>query len=193
MSEALPGLTAAKQAESEELSEVQALSDFCPVSETLYNTRPPSVRLQKEHQWHRLAITLAARGVSNREISGLVGRTEAQVSQVLRQPWARKLLVETINQQGKDAFRDLLERELAPSVNKLIELRDGADREETQLRAAVELIDRARGKAVQHVDVQKKQISLTMADLRKMEQELESLKQQEVALRGSGECETVDI
>lgn len=191
MSEALPGLTSAESKQVRDFEEESL--DFLSSTETLYNTPTPSVRLKKEAPWQRLAIVLAARGVSNREISSLVGRGEAQVSQVLRQPWARKQLVEIINQQSKDVFRELVERELTPSVEKLIQLRDSAEREETQMRAAVELIDRARGKAVQHVDVQKKQLSLTLSDLRKMEQELESLKQQEAALRGNGECETVDV
>jgi predicted transcriptional regulator len=118
----------------------------------LFNDKSPNFAIQREKPEHRLAVILKAEGHSNREIARLLGYTEPWVSQILRQPWARKQVLSEINQGGKEAVQTLLEGSAVDSIYTVIELRDTAEEEGVRLRAAQDLLDRHLGKATQHVE-----------------------------------------
>lgn len=119
----------------------------------LHGDTQPYLRIKKEKPEHRLMIYLKVLGHSNREIAEKTDFSEAQVSQVLRQDWARKTLLDEYNKSGKDAVQMLLVGEAKNSIWKLVEQRDNP----TKLGAVVisasnSLLDRLFGKPNQPIE-----------------------------------------
>ena len=118
----------------------------------LYNARPPVYRLAAERPEHRAICFLAAQGLSITEIAQKTGWTTVMIGYVIKQEWAKELILEEIHKAGGDAVALTLQAEALPSIQKLIELRDSAESQrETQRKAANDLLDRIYGKAIQPI------------------------------------------
>jgi len=147
----------------------------------LYGDHPSRFDYATERPWHRLAIMLCAEGHSYREIAERTGYTTWAVSNALRQPWARKILLEEIHRAGRDELAEILKSAATDSVFTLITLRDGAEQESVKLGAARELLDRFLGKANQPVTVKQ----ATDVDPTKIDEELAALDTKERQLLGT--------
>lgn len=116
----------------------------------LFNDRQPHYALKREKPEHRNIIFLKAEGLSNIRIARALGITPVTVSNVLRQPWARKRLLEVIHSHGEDAVQTLLQGEAYDSVQRLVTERDNElARPSERISAANALLDRLLGKPSQ--------------------------------------------
>jgi DNA-binding MarR family transcriptional regulator len=116
----------------------------------LFNARQPVYELQAERPEHRIICFLSAQGYSITEIAQKTGWTKVMVGYIVKQPWAKALILKEIHEKGGNAVALVLQREALPSIEKLIELRDSDEsQKETQRKAANDLLDRIYGKAAQ--------------------------------------------
>lgn len=154
-----------------------------PEGSGLFNDRDPNLAILHEKPEHRLIVWLKAEGKSNREVAHLTGYTEAWISQVLRQPWARRYLVEQLNKAGRDELQTILAGAAADSLHTLIELRDSAEQESVRKAAADSLLDRFMGKPTQRVETQQS-VTVTAQSIEEVDKELERLDAEEKRLVG---------
>jgi hypothetical protein len=120
--------------------------------EKLYNMTDPNLVVRHEKPEHRIVLMLKAQCKSNREIARMTGYTEAWISQILRQPWARVEVLRQIRENGGDEVGDILAGAVIDSIQKIIELRDTGEDDAIRLRAAQDLVDRHLGKATTRVE-----------------------------------------
>lgn len=133
---------------------------------------------------HRLMVLLKAQGYSNREIAELTNYTPVRVSQVLRQPWARRRIVELITQHGTAGIVKLLEGELANNITTLVEVRDDPNsRGSERIAAANALLDRYLGKPVAKVETTHR--DAPAASVEELKRQLEQLKAEEERLKSN--------
>ena len=132
---------------------------------------------KKEGPLHRLIILLKAQGQPNKEIAALLNCTPVTVSLVLRQPWARELLLKLMHDHGEDAIASLLKSTAADSIHTLIELRDDLDVPAAIRRqSASDMLDRFLPKPTQKVEVASISLSL---DVKQIDAELAALEAEE--------------
>lgn len=118
----------------------------------LFKARQPMYVLQAERPEHRVICFLSAQGYSISEIADKTGWTKVMIGYIVKQDWAKKLILEEIHKAGGNAVATVLQREALPSIEKLIEIRDSNEvQAETQRKAAVDLLDRIYGKAAQPI------------------------------------------
>lgn len=150
----------------------------------LFNDRSPNLAVLSEKPEHRIVIFLKAQGMSNNEIARRTGYTYPWVSQILRQPWARKRLVEEITASGRDAVEEMLKSAAEDSVYTLISERDNeAAKPSERIAAANSLLDRFLGKPTQKVEQTVRTGKLDT--LEETERELALLEQEEARIRGT--------
>lgn len=151
----------------------------------MHGALAPSQLLQKEAGQHRIIVTLKAQGYSNREIARMTGWSDFMVSNTLRQPWARELLLQLVSEAGATGVMNLLASEQVPSILKLVEVRDSDDAKGSEVIAACNsLLDRFMGKPVQRVesDVTTRVEPTTVEDL---ERELATARGEEGRLKAN--------
>jgi transcriptional regulator with XRE-family HTH domain len=151
--------------------------------DSFYNAKDPNIPIAHEKPEHRLILWLKAQGFSNREIAQRMGYTEAWVSQVLRQPWARAQLVSELEDAGKNSLETILEASAADSLFTLIDLRDTATSEAVRLNAAKDLLDRFLGKAVQRVE-STSEVHQVVETVEEYDKRLRELEAEEARLTG---------
>jgi len=162
--------------------ELQAIQP--EVKDDFFNVKQPTMILQSENPTHRLMCYLKAQGLSNREIALRTDKSEPWVSQVLRQPWARKRIAEEMQASGRDAIETVITAAAEDSVYKLIELRDEAKQQNVQLAAANALLDRFLGKPTQKVESEVK-TTIQSTDVAELQNELAAA-EAELKRRGLG-------
>lgn len=149
----------------------------------LFSDRQPNLAVLHEKPEHRLMCTLKIQGFSNREIAAKMECTEAWVSQVLRQPWARQYMIQELNGAGRQALDVVLKANAMDSVFTLVELRDNASVPPAVRRAAADsLLDRYLGKPTQRTE--NVNVNATPGDLAEMQKEIDALKVEEARLTG---------
>jgi transcriptional regulator with XRE-family HTH domain len=155
-----------------ELSGSQCEADYKESEDALFNSKDPNLVIRHEKPEHRIVIFLKAQGKSNREIAARTGMTEAWVSQILRQPWARARLLTEIREAGRDGVNELLKGAVADSILKVIEIRDTAEKESDQLSAAKDILDRFLGKPTQRVESHNTNLNITPKDMSELDREI---------------------
>lgn len=150
----------------------------------LFNERRPNLVILHEKPEHRIIIYLKCQGLSNREIAQRLDKTDAWISQVLRQPWARERIVEELAGQGKDAIGEIIKAASVDSVYTLIEMRDNEFAKPSErISAANILLDRYLGKPLQKVETDNTNRTLPSSSVA-LEKELAHLKAEEKRLTG---------
>ncbi len=130
------------------------------IDEGLENDSDPKYLLVRERPWHRTVINMAAAGYTNVEIGKTVGRNIWSVENTLRQPWARKYLINEAKKTVQDEIKAILESEALPSIRKLVAVRDGEGvRPSDVLAASNSLLDRFLGKPVQPMTTDAKPVA----------------------------------
>lgn len=103
---------------------------------------------EKEPPWARMAAFMLLQGRTNSEI-GMAGNVHPDTVGHLRaQRWFQELLATLANEDG-EASLGLLRAEAVASIEKIVELRDGAENQRVQLAAAIFIAEQVNGKAVQ--------------------------------------------
>ncbi len=140
---------------------------------------------KKEAPLHRLMVLMRAKGCTTREISNVCNCTAVNVAQILRQPWAKKHLLELITLRGNSGIDALLQGAVPESVQTLIEVRDDPDSPATaKITAADKILDRYFGKPTQRVESTVEAIPST-ADVEELQGRLAKLREKEAQLRSN--------
>lgn len=105
---------------------------------------------KNEQSWHRMAAHMLVAGNTNKEIASAAGVCEATISGLRAQRWFQDLCATIANGTGKEILGALKSEALA-SVEKLVELRSGAESERVQLSAAIAILEHSEGKPVQKI------------------------------------------
>ena len=139
----------------------------------------PSRLITRELPVHRTMINMAVAGYQITEIAKLTGYCNNTVSNVLKQPWARKYMVQEAKKTVQQEIKTLLEQEALPSLRTLITVRDSdTARPSDRANAANALLDRFLGKPQQSVLIEEKNpAEMTDEELRRaVERDLQSTK-----------------
>lgn len=130
----------------------------------------PKYLLNREKPWHRTVINMAAAGYTNVEIGKIVGRDVGTIANTLRQPWARRYLINEAKKTVQDEIKALLESEALPSIRKLVAVRDGEGvRPSDVIQASNSILDRFLGKPTQPITTDAKPMS-ELSDIELKEQ-----------------------
>lgn len=150
--------------------------------EHFFNEEKPRRYLVHEQPAHVQMVHLKVMGKTNREIAVLLDYTEDQVGLVMRQPYARKRLLQLLGETS-DNYLTMLETEAKASLLTLAEVRD--DRESpasARVAASNSIMDRFFGKASQKVEVYDggkvpglAEVDKLNAEIGKMEAEIKQL------------------
>jgi hypothetical protein len=125
------------------------------LKDDFFGAKDPQMAIQQEKPEHRQVVLLKANGLANHQIARVTGFSKAYVSVILRQPWARSLLAESMAQATEDAFQNILASEVMPSLLVLAELRDDENAPHSvRANCADKILDRALGKPAQTVRTQ---------------------------------------
>ena len=119
----------------------------------LFNNREEYVGLKREKPEHRIIAFLKAGGHNNVEIAEITGYTSVMVSNILRQPWTREIILDEIRKAGRDKVHEVLEAACPEAVLKLEEVMRTAPSADVQRKAANDILDRVYGKASQPISV----------------------------------------
>lgn len=149
----------------------------------LHNDRNPNLAVMSERPEHRMIVYLRAQGKTPAEIAPLVGLGYQWVLQICRQPWFKKRLMEMIHEAGQDGVQKFLDGEIMPSIVTLAEVRDTAAKASDRVAACNSLLDRALGKAVQHIKTEKlPTVDAAKVEMSALERELEAVRQEQTAV-----------
>jgi hypothetical protein len=145
----------------------------------LHNARDPFYRIQRERFEHRVIIFLKAEGYSNLEIAEKTGMSAVAISNIIRQPWAQRQILDIIHSKGGDAVSQLLNGAAADAVQRLIIEKDNMDARSSERTAAADkILDRIFGKPNQP-------LQYSSIDPKKMsDEELEAILRRGAASRG---------
>lgn len=159
----------------------------------VYDKTRPNLAILSEQPWHRAVVYMKVQGCTNREIAARFDKTEAWISQLTRQPWFRERVVEELKTTGRNLVEEAIKVEILPSIQTLVELRDGAESEQVRFNSARDLVDRFLGKPTQRVESKSTgdfhHTVETVADLdrelAKVEKQLGGVQTREVCLKQS--------
>lgn len=113
-----------------------------------------------EKPMHRYMCILSSRGLSNREIAEATGYTPTQVGNVLRAPWAKKLISELIHQEmGETGAVEFLRGAVTDVVVQLKDIALNAEKPADRLSGCKEILDRVFGKSTQPIAAVKKDVT----------------------------------
>lgn len=140
--------------------------------DTLFGASPAYQTIKKEQPEHRIILWLRLRAHSVKQIAALVNYSESQVRQICAQPWFIDAFCRLSTEVGKDAVETMLEGEVIPSINRLVQLRDNAESDAVKRQAAVDILDRIRGKPTQKIETKSSgSLAVTVFDAAKLVEE----------------------
>lgn len=131
------------------------------------NCKTGKPTMQHEKPVHRLMQEMHMEGYSIREIASATKYCEEQVSTILRQPWARKRMIEQAKKGVKETLSAVLEELALPTLKEIVALGNKQETPAaTQLACKQEVLNRFLGRPTQPiVQEQKDPKSLTNEEL----------------------------
>lgn len=135
--------------------------------DALHNDRNPYYEIKHQKPEHRVVILLKAKGCTNKEIAQTTGLSAVSVSNILRQPWARKQVLEEINSAGRNEVLQIFKGAAMDVAEQMVAIvNDENARPSDKISAGHLILDRLFGKATQPLDV-----SITDSKLKTMSDE----------------------
>lgn len=134
--------------------------------DALFNDIDPQTFRQRERPVDRRVCELATLGYTCQEIAATLDRTPANVSNILRQPFARKYMIERVQQTANNEIKELLEKVAPESIKRIAKLAEAAPNTKLGFAADVYLVDRFMGKAVQPIRDEDELKKLTPEELK---------------------------
>lgn len=165
----------------------QTLDDVVGILRTpLFRDRILPASRDREQPNHRLAVVLKAQGYSNKEIATMLDLCPVTIGQVLRQPWARELLLELVATAGAVGVGKLLRSELVPSIMTLAEVRDDCTAPSSaRVNASNILMQQYLGKPLQRSENVIVDGGSVPQDVGALQRKLDELKAEETRLKSN--------
>lgn len=140
------------------------------LEKALHNDGDARQTILHETPKHRMILQYSLQGHATKAIAELVGMTPTYVSQVLRQPWARKYMIEEAQESANTKLKQLIEAEAEGAFQRVVEIAKNAMvLPNVRLAANQEVLNRFLGKPNQPVSVEEKNLdNLTDAELMAM-------------------------
>lgn len=129
-------------------SNAQYLGKTGTVLPPLYNRKPPQYVRQQEMPWHRIALELAAKGFTAREIAAQLGCSDVAVQDILKQPQYQQTQVMLIRDEVNQDRRvvDTIKNSVHEAVCTLAEIMsDKKAKPADRIAASRELLNRRYG------------------------------------------------
>jgi hypothetical protein len=148
------------------LSLVDGSEEYVKSGDALHNDRAPHYGIKHQKPEHRIVILLKAQGNTNKEIANVTGLTPVSIANILRQPWARKQLVEEINSAGRNEVVQMFKGAALDVAERMIEIVNNPEsRDSDKISAGHMILDRLFGKPNQPMEVNLNDSSLkSMSD-----------------------------
>lgn len=115
----------------------------------------PHQDIKHEKAEHRLMVLLKAAGYSNAEICKETGFTPFTVSNVMKQPWAERMILERIHGTADKAMQ-VLQDAAEAAAKRLVSLAENAKNDEVKRKANNDILDRKYGKPNQPYSVKQR-------------------------------------
>lgn len=132
----------------------QAAQALAEDPDALHNDRKPFYAIKNQKPEHRIAILLKAQGNTNREIAATLGLTPVAVANILKQPWARKQLLEEINRAGRNEVIQVFKGAALDVAEAVVDIvNDPEAKASDKISASHLILDRLFGKATQPMDI----------------------------------------
>lgn len=107
---------------------------------------------QYEKPIHRIMQDMAMEGYTAVEIARATDRSPGTVANILRQPWARKRMIEASKKNVKDTLSAVLEQLAVPTLNEIVELGNNPETPAaTKLACKQEVLNRFLGRPTQPI------------------------------------------
>lgn len=108
--------------------------------------------VKRERPIHRLILWATLNGHKPKEIAGMFNVTYQTVLTTQKQPWFQEAFCRISTEMGRDSVETFLEGQVLPTLQKLVELRDGEGVPAAVQKSACDaILDRIRGKPTVHV------------------------------------------
>jgi len=148
------------------LASVDGSEEYANNPDALHNDRAPHYGIKHQKPEHRIVILLKAQGNSNKEIAEVTGMSAVAVANILRQPWARKQLVEEINSAGRNEVVQMFKGAALEVAEQVISIvKNPESRDSDKISASHLILDRLFGKPNQPMEVNLNDSSLkSMSD-----------------------------
>jgi predicted XRE-type DNA-binding protein len=129
-----------------------------------YSDTTKEQQLQHINSKHRAMMRYLIAGKTVGEIANIFGITQPRVSTIINSPLFRaerekmekEVTSQFVENEGSkihtNVVREMLQEEALKSLNKIIELRDGATSERVRQLSALEILDRAGYKAAEKIE-----------------------------------------
>ena len=124
------------------------------IDRPLFNKPEAQYTRQKEQEWHRMAALLAAQGYTQVEIAQTLGRSPAAVSDVLRQDYAKPVVLAEMRRIATEDEQviTIVKENVAKAVETLADIcNDRGAPKRDRIAAANALLDRRYGKPNQPI------------------------------------------
>jgi hypothetical protein len=131
------------------------LQDDYPLPDSVDdNAAQPRGLLKRFKPIHNMMAYMAAAGRTTKEIAEVTGFSYSQVREVLAQPAMKDEMKRIVEESGSNYVETVLSREVLPSIETLITIRDENIRAKPQVSAAAanSLLDRYLGKPTTRVE-----------------------------------------
>jgi transcriptional regulator CtsR len=99
--------------------------------------------LKREQPEHRIMVYMRAAGMAAKQIATALNYSPVVVHSVLRQPWARHLYAQIIDQRGGSAVEEFLKVNAMDAGQKIVDLmNDVTAKREVQQKSAMFILDK---------------------------------------------------
>lgn len=111
----------------------------------LFNSLDPYYNIDKENAKHRVVLLLKAKGATNLEIASATGYCPIHVSNIVRQKWFQKQLVELLHAKGEGEIEKLLKVHATAALLKAVEIMENTKNEQLAATCAFNIFKTAAG------------------------------------------------
>lgn len=126
------------------------------LEDSFHNVIEPTVHIERERPWHRVAVFMHAQGKDFVEIAEALNKSTAAVGQVVKQPWAQEQLIRETTDAGRDAITTIYETYGPATLLEVIDLGQTAKSENVKLEARKYFLNRWLGMPKESMQVSAK-------------------------------------
>ena len=121
------------------------------LDDALFGDIDPKTTRKKEQACFRGMANMSIAGYTQREIATAFGRTEGNVSEILRQPFMREYMIEQ-QQEGAEDFRESIKAMGQAALLRVVSVSETATQEAVKLKANEYIVNRWLGMPTQPIE-----------------------------------------